>query len=256
MAWVCGRSLGGTVGSNPARGMEVSCDCWVLLGWGLCVEIVTRPEEFYLVWFVWLWLRGGTGPLRSVAPWGGARRYCCKLEHFHTQNILFFQDIPVLMLPSLLVQLLVQTSHALVHTMFLLVSGSGDMTYGLIVASLCITYIGKTKISCSMCSVEIIYQVLIQKCLLYFTTRSNRILPKQCIHVFHMMLPVSSYYFTNSCKFFVGVHKEDKTFPLLCRNGIPVRPIPMAGRSLAGMVGSNPAGDMKVCLLWVLCVVR
>ena len=53
------------------------------------------------------------------------------------------------MLPSLLVQLLIQTFHGLVHTVFLLVSGSGDMTYGLIIASVCITYIGKTKISCA-----------------------------------------------------------------------------------------------------------
>ena len=28
------------------------------------------------------------------------------------------------------------------------------------------------------------------------------------------------------------------------------------GRSLAGNVGSNPAGDRPVCLLWVLCAVR
>jgi hypothetical protein len=42
------------------------------------------------------------------------------------------------------------------------------------------------------------------------------------------------------------------------------RPIPVIaqskawvkGRSLAGIVGSNRAGGMDVCLLWVLCVVR
>jgi hypothetical protein len=42
------------------------------------------------------------------------------------------------------------------------------------------------------------------------------------------------------------------------------RPIPMAvptkvwvwGRSLAGIAGSNAAGVVDVCLLWVLCVVR
>ena len=42
------------------------------------------------------------------------------------------------------------------------------------------------------------------------------------------------------------------------------RPIPVAarskawvyGRSLAGIVGSNPSGGMDVCLFWVLCVVR
>jgi len=45
---------------------------------------------------------------------------------------------------------------------------------------------------------------------------------------------------------------------------MPERPIPVAvwskvrvrGTSLAGIVGLNPAGDMDVCLLWVLCVVR
>jgi hypothetical protein len=30
----------------------------------------------------------------------------------------------------------------------------------------------------------------------------------------------------------------------------------VCGRSLTGIVGSNPAGDIDVCLLWVLCVVR
>jgi hypothetical protein len=30
----------------------------------------------------------------------------------------------------------------------------------------------------------------------------------------------------------------------------------VCGRSLAGPVGSNPAGGMDVCLLWVLRVVR
>jgi len=30
----------------------------------------------------------------------------------------------------------------------------------------------------------------------------------------------------------------------------------VCGRSLAGNVGSNPTGDMDVCLMWMLCVVR
>ena len=30
----------------------------------------------------------------------------------------------------------------------------------------------------------------------------------------------------------------------------------VCGRALAGIAGSNPAGGMDVCLLWVLCVVR
>jgi len=43
-AWVCGRSLAEIVGSNPAGGMDVCCKCRVLLGRGLCVELITRPE--------------------------------------------------------------------------------------------------------------------------------------------------------------------------------------------------------------------
>jgi hypothetical protein len=49
-AWVCGRSLVGTVGSNPAGGMDVSCECRVLSGRGLCAEVITCPEESYRVW--------------------------------------------------------------------------------------------------------------------------------------------------------------------------------------------------------------
>ena len=38
---------------------------------------------------------------------------------------------------------------------------------------------------------------------------------------------------------------------------VVVRSMPwVCGRSLPGIVGSNPAGGMDVYLLWVLCVVR
>jgi hypothetical protein len=30
----------------------------------------------------------------------------------------------------------------------------------------------------------------------------------------------------------------------------------VCGHSLAGIVGSNPAGGMDVCLLWLLCAVQ
>jgi hypothetical protein len=52
VAWVCGRSLAGIVGSNPA-GISVSCECFVLFGKGLCVGLITRPEECYRVWGVY-----------------------------------------------------------------------------------------------------------------------------------------------------------------------------------------------------------
>ena len=51
-AWVCGRSLAGIVGSNPAGGMDVCYECCVLSGRGLCGEPITRPEESYRVWCV------------------------------------------------------------------------------------------------------------------------------------------------------------------------------------------------------------
>jgi hypothetical protein len=48
-AWVCDHSLAETVGSNPADGMDVCCECCVLSGRGLCDEPITRPEESYRV---------------------------------------------------------------------------------------------------------------------------------------------------------------------------------------------------------------
>jgi hypothetical protein len=41
-AWVCGCSLTGIVGPT-----SVSCECCVLAGRGLCVGLITRPEESY-----------------------------------------------------------------------------------------------------------------------------------------------------------------------------------------------------------------
>jgi hypothetical protein len=52
--WVCGRSLVGVVGSNPARGLDVSFERCVLSGRGLCVGLITCPES-YRVWCVWVW---------------------------------------------------------------------------------------------------------------------------------------------------------------------------------------------------------
>jgi hypothetical protein len=43
-ARVCGRSLAGTAGSNPAGRMDVSCEHCELSGRGLCVWPITGPE--------------------------------------------------------------------------------------------------------------------------------------------------------------------------------------------------------------------
>ena len=68
--WVCGRSLAGIEGSNPAGlGMSVCCVCSLLSGRGLCHGLITRPEESYRVWCVSQCDRqwGGPGPLWAFA---------------------------------------------------------------------------------------------------------------------------------------------------------------------------------------------
>jgi hypothetical protein len=55
-AWVCGRSLAGLSGSNPAEAWKShSCECTVVSGRGLWDELITRPEKSYCVWCVWVW---------------------------------------------------------------------------------------------------------------------------------------------------------------------------------------------------------
>jgi len=54
-AWVCSRSLTGIVVSNPAGGMDDCYELCVLSRRGLCVGLITRPEESYRVWCVWVW---------------------------------------------------------------------------------------------------------------------------------------------------------------------------------------------------------
>ena len=49
---MCGRFLAGIAGSNLAGGMDVSRECCVLSGRGLCDEPITRPEQSYRMWCV------------------------------------------------------------------------------------------------------------------------------------------------------------------------------------------------------------
>jgi hypothetical protein len=85
--------------------------------------------------------------------------------------ILFFQGIPVLMLPSLIVQLFAETYLALMHPMFFLVSGVSDAARAVLAIVACIAFIGKMTVSCSMSSLEIIRQALIHTWLLYMVIR-------------------------------------------------------------------------------------
>jgi hypothetical protein len=51
-AWMCDHSLAGDAGSNPTGGKNVSCERCVLSGRGLCIGLITCPEESYWVWCV------------------------------------------------------------------------------------------------------------------------------------------------------------------------------------------------------------
>jgi len=80
-AWVCGSSLPGIGGSNPSGGMDVCCECCVLSGRGLCVGLISRSDEPYRVWCVWVWSSSldnedALTHWRAVAPCKGACRFC------------------------------------------------------------------------------------------------------------------------------------------------------------------------------------
>jgi hypothetical protein len=51
-SWDCGSLPAEIVGSNPTEGMAVRCEYCVLSGRGLCDELITRLEVFYLLWCV------------------------------------------------------------------------------------------------------------------------------------------------------------------------------------------------------------
>jgi hypothetical protein len=52
-AWACGRLHAGIAVSNPAgEWMSVSFERRVLSGRGICVGMITHPEESYRVWCV------------------------------------------------------------------------------------------------------------------------------------------------------------------------------------------------------------
>ena len=51
-AQVCRRSSAEIVGSNTTGDMDVCCECCVLSGRGLCVELITSLEDSYRLWCV------------------------------------------------------------------------------------------------------------------------------------------------------------------------------------------------------------
>jgi hypothetical protein len=67
-AWVCGCSLVGIAGSNPAV-TDICCECCVLSGRDLCVGLIIRPEESYRLWCVVVCDREAS-TLRKPVHWG------------------------------------------------------------------------------------------------------------------------------------------------------------------------------------------
>ena len=71
-AWICGRWIGGFAGSNPV-GTWISVSLWmlcVLSGSGICLGLITRPEESSWVWCVWMW-SWSLDSEPTPARWGG-----------------------------------------------------------------------------------------------------------------------------------------------------------------------------------------
>jgi len=53
---VCGRLMAEIwVRIPPWAWLSVSYECRILSGRGLCVGLITRPEESYREWCVWVW---------------------------------------------------------------------------------------------------------------------------------------------------------------------------------------------------------
>jgi len=58
--WAAVRLLGSQVRILPEACRSSSCECCVLSGRALCDGQITRPEESYRVWDIWVWSRNLT----------------------------------------------------------------------------------------------------------------------------------------------------------------------------------------------------
>ena len=77
----------------PGAWKLVSCECCVLSGRGLCDGLITRPEESYRLWCVWLWSRSLDNEKDL------AYRGCCIMEK--KKSLMFYvKGHPVWRLPS------------------------------------------------------------------------------------------------------------------------------------------------------------
>jgi hypothetical protein len=69
--------------------MSVSCECCVLLGRGLCVGLITRPEESYRLWCVWVW-SWSRDSVEALAHWGGGGRVAPRQKRYKACIVSLF----------------------------------------------------------------------------------------------------------------------------------------------------------------------
>jgi hypothetical protein len=78
---VCDSLSTGIVGSNPAEGIDVCCECFVLSGRGLCVSLNSLSVQSYGMWCVVMCdleaSRGGHGPGGAAEQKGGDIDFNC-----------------------------------------------------------------------------------------------------------------------------------------------------------------------------------
>jgi len=81
----------------PRAWMSVSCVCCVLSGRGLCVGLITRPEESYRMWCVWVW-SWILNNEEVLAHWG-LLRHCKKKK---IEGAIFCKSLKRLYQPEIL----------------------------------------------------------------------------------------------------------------------------------------------------------
>jgi hypothetical protein len=62
------------VRNPPTAWMSVCCECCVLLGRSLCKELITRPEESYRLWHVFVCDLENLMHEEALAHWGLSRQ--------------------------------------------------------------------------------------------------------------------------------------------------------------------------------------
>ena len=81
------RLLGLRVRIPPESWMSVCRECCVLSSRGLCEELITRPEESYRVWWVWMW--AWILDNEGILPQWGLLRHCKKNERQRNYLLMY-----------------------------------------------------------------------------------------------------------------------------------------------------------------------